>query len=161
MCDSMVGEGFAGGSSARWAEIAAGRISAAATLKQIFVILMLSMCILLEREVEPEHQAAAGQVDWQSGCRRNKNFSLPHNGVFVMESEACAAADERVVAKAKGKGVNVAEIARVRIECLLAHADEFISINENHLRIESVVRLKQRPIPSRSVSAGRQAGAAH
>jgi len=65
----MVGEGFAGGSSACWAEIAAGRISAAATFKQIFVILMLSMCILLESEVEPEHQAAAGQVDRRTSGR--------------------------------------------------------------------------------------------
>src|SRR6516225_2667805 len=160
MCDSMVGEGFGGGSSACWAEIAGGRISAAATCKQIFVILMLSMRILLEREVEPEHQAATGQVDRQSGCRRHHNFSLPHNGVFVVESEARAAADERVVAKAKGKGVYVAEIARVRIERLLAHADQFIAVDENHLWIESVVRLKQRSIPSRSVSTGRQAGAA-
>src|SRR6516164_11321238 len=77
-----------------------------------------------------------------------------------MESEAGTAADERVVAKAKGKGVYVAQVARVRIERLLAHADQFIAIDENHLWIERVMRLKQRPIPSRSVSTGRQAGAA-
>src|SRR6516162_11358825 len=107
MCDSMVGEGFAGGSSACWAAIATGRISAA-TFKQIFVILMLRMGILLESEVEPKHQAAAGQVDGQAGCGRNLNFSLPDNGIFVMESEARAAADERVVTKTESKGVDVA-----------------------------------------------------
>src|SRR6516165_8547774 len=77
-----------------------------------------------------------------------------------MESEAGTAADERVVAKAKGKGVYVAQVARVRIERLLAHADQFIAVDENHLRIERVMRLKQRSIPGRSVSTGRQAGAA-
>src|SRR6267378_6426933 len=90
-----------------------------------------------EDKIKPQKDAATSYV--RSGNRRDT--ALTHNRIFVVEGEASAAGDERIVAIPECQRINVTEVAGVGRQRLARHADQLVSVDENELRVKCVVRL--------------------
>src|SRR3974377_1780636 len=76
-----------------------------------------------------------------------------------MVGEARAAVDKRVVARAEGEHVEIAQISRIGVEGLLRHAHEFVAVDDDPMRIEIVMTLEEAAVPGRSLRAGGKRGA--
>src|SRR6266851_3880675 len=94
-------------------------------------------------KVEAQEETATGYVE---PCNWRDLF-LTHDCVFVVEREACPAMHKGIVAIAEGEGVQVAQITRIAGQRLLRHADKFVAVDKNELRIDGVMRLDQCAVP--------------
>src|SRR5579862_1714459 len=104
-------------------------------------------------EVEIESNKYATGPDVLAERTRGLRFG---EGVFGVEGETGAAVHDRVVARAEGMGVEIAEIASVRGKSLPRNAHDFIAIEEYPLRAHGVMGFDKAAIPGGRLSADRQ-----
>ena len=80
-----------------------------------------------EIDVKPEkHTAVRHITPGKYSCS-----SLPDEGILIVECEASAARNERIITVPNYNRVDVAEIAGVSHKWLARHADGFIPVDEN------------------------------
>src|ERR1700733_13611042 len=106
---------------------------------------------MLEVEIESNKYATGPDVLAERTC--GLRFG---DGVFGVEGETGTAVHDRVVARAEGISVEIAEIAGVRGESLPRNAHDFIAIQEYPLRAHGVMGFDKAAIPSGRLSANWQ-----
>jgi hypothetical protein len=106
----------------------------------------------LEIEVKTNQQAAGGEVQTGNG----RSALHPLSGELVVEREARATGNERVISIPKGQHIGVAKVVRVGGEDLPRHPDNLVAIDKHEARIRRVMRFEQTAVPSGSLCTDRK-----
>src|ERR1700682_534962 len=117
-----------------------------------FVIFIRLIVFTLECEVKTQQQAAGGQIQSVNG----RSASLPQDGVFAVVGKAGAAGNKGVVPQAECQHVFVAKGLGVGGENLARHADQLVPVDQDKLRVQVVVSLKEAAAPGRRPGAARK-----